>query len=285
MPDQAEDIQAGHVEPSRRDLPREDEGRRTALVTGATRGIGLEMSRVLAAEGWDLVLVARNEDELATRAEELEGDDRFAARIVAGDLSRPGEPRRIAQELKEARIEIHALVNNAGFGTYGPFAEQDLEGELEMIRVNAEAVTALTGLFLPGMLARGGGRILQVASTAAFQPGPLMATYYATKAFVLHFSEALAEELSGSGVTVTVLCPGPTRTSFQERAEMEESGLVQGLLPMMTPERVARAGYRGMMSGKRLVVPGIMNKLGVFSTRLAPRGLVAKLVGKVMEPT
>lgn len=252
-----------------------------ALVTGASRGIGLALARVLARHGHDLVLTARSEDELKARAGKIEETHGVSVHVIAGDLTDPHTPRRLSDELEERGMDIGILVNNAGFGSHGPFHEQELSTHLDMIRLNVEALTQLTGLFLPAMVRRGSGWILQVASTAAFQPGPLMSVYYASKAFVLHFSEAIGEEVKDSGVTVTTLCPGPVPTSFQERARMERSALVSGALPMLTPEEAAEAGYRGLVRGKRVVVPGLMNKLGAQAIRLTPRALVRKLTGRL----
>lgn len=188
----------------------------------------------------------------------------------------------MADELERRGIAIETLINNAGFATYGLFAENDPERELTMIRVNVEAVTLLTRRLLPGMLERRRGRILNLASTAAFQPGPLMAVYYATKAYVLSFSEALAEELRGSGVTVTALCPGPTKTGFQERAAMEASKLVQGG-NVMDAHAVAAVGYAGLRAGKAVVIPGARNWLMAESVRFTPRGVVTRLVHRMQE--
>jgi len=253
--------------------------RQTALVTGASGGIGWELARAFAAGGYDLVLVARSAGKLEQLAGELRDRHGVAVRVLAKDLAGPGAPDEIFQELEGAGVAVDALVNNAGFATFGPFAETDLASELEEIQLNVVTLTHLTKRFLPGMLARRRGGVLNVASTAAFQPGPQMAVYYATKAYVLSFSEALAEELRGSGVTVTALCPGPTATGFQARAEMQDSGLFTGPLKVMDAAGVARAGYEGFRKGNRIVIPGLINKLGVQSVRVSPRALVTRLVG------
>ena len=253
--------------------------RQTALVTGASGGIGWELARAFAAGGYDLVLVARSAGKLEQLAGELRDRHGVAVRVLAKDLAGPGAPDEIFQELEGAGVAVDALVNNAGFATFGPFAETDLASELEEIQLNVVTLTHLTKRFLPGMLARRRGGVLNVASTAAFQPGPQMAVYYATKAYVLSFSEALAEELRGSGVTVTALCPGPTATGFQARAEMQDSGLFTGPLKVMGAAAVARAGYEGFRKGNRIVIPGLINKLGVQSVRVSPRALVTRLVG------
>jgi uncharacterized protein len=255
--------------------------RPTALVTGASSGIGLDLSRVLAKNGYDLVLVARTASKLQEAANELQKSG-VSAGEIASDLSRPSAAAEIVAELTLRNIEIEVLVNNAGYGLTGPFVENDLQREVDMIQVNVVALTQLTKLLLRPMVARKRGRILNVASTAAFQPGPLMAVYYATKAYVLSFSEAIAEELRDSGVTVTALCPGPTQTGFAEIANMTQTRLFTMMRPMSSAA-VARAGYRGMMSGKRIVIPGAKNKMLVQSLRVSPRRTVTALVRKFQE--
>lgn len=256
----------------------------TAVVTGASEGIGRELARALAAEGHDLVLVARSPDRLQALASELTADHGISARVLAADLRSEGAPQAVERAVgKAGGRPVDTLVNSAGLGTFGPFAETPLERSLDLVRLNVTALTALTGLFLPAMLERGRGRILNVASTAAFQPGPWMAVYYATKAYVLHFSEAIAEELHDTGVTVTTLCPGPTRTEFQERARMENSGLLRGW-GMMDAASVARAAVRGTLKGRRIVVPGVLNRLGLLGPRLLPRRLLTRVVGRVQAP-
>ena len=254
----------------------------TALVTGASSGIGLELAGLLARDRHDLVLVARNRERLETIARGLVEEYGIRARVRAADLSEPGAPAAIAAELSAATTPIDVLVNDAGFGAHGFFAEIPLEEQLAMIQVNVAALTQLTGLFLPAMLERRSGRILNVASTAAFQPGPLMAVYYATKAYVLSFSEALASETAGTGVTVTALCPGPVPTEFQKRAGTEKGTLATG--PLAVPARVvAAAGYRGLLRGDPLVVPGFGNKAIVQALRLSPRRLVTAISRRLQE--
>jgi short-subunit dehydrogenase len=248
---------------------------RTALITGASSGIGLELARVFAADKWDVALVARSEGKLNELATELRG---ITARVIPADLAKPDAPAKIIDALRG--VEINALVNNAGFGLGGEFAKTDLSAELEMIQVNITALTHLTKLVLPQMIARRRGAILNVASTAAFQPGPLMAVYYATKAYVLSFSEAIADELRNSGVTVTALCPGPTETGFASVAGTESSMLFTMMRPADS-KSVARAGYEGMKSGKRIVIPGAKNKLLAQSIRVSPRRLVTAIVRKM----
>jgi uncharacterized protein len=255
----------------------------TALITGASRGIGLELARLFARDGYDLVLVARSVDRLDRLGAELSARHGIRSRTVGADLASRDAPGAIAETLKQAAVQVDVLVNNAGYGTYGPFANSDAQAELDMLQVNVVALTHLTKLLLPAMLARRAGRILNVASTAAFQPGPLMAVYFASKAYVLSFSEALAEELSGTGVTITTLCPGPTLTGFQARAQMEGARLVTGNPLMMDVATVARAGYQGLMKGKRLVIPGVGNKLLMESVRFAPRRVVTKISRFITE--
>ncbi|HEX9128242.1 MAG TPA: SDR family oxidoreductase, partial [Gemmatimonadaceae bacterium] len=197
----------------------------TALVTGGSGGIGLEIAKVLARGGFDLVLVARKRDTLEAAAGQIEGKFDVRVQVFAADLRRTDAPQSIFDFLHNENIPIEVLVNNAGFGLGGEFADTKIQRELEMIQVNIAALTHLTKLFLPPMIKRKSGRLLNVASTAAFQPGPGMAVYYATKAYVLSFSEALAEELRHSGVTVTALCPGPTRTEFAATADVGNSRL------------------------------------------------------------
>lgn len=253
----------------------------TALVTGASGGIGLELARVFAENGHDLVLVARTVERLEALARELEARHRIRARALAADLTDPEAPARIEAAL-EGGTTIDALVNNAGFGLLGPFATTDLAAERDMIQVNVTALVELTKRFLPGMIQRRRGRILNVASTAAFQPGPLMSVYYASKAFVLHFTEALATELDGTGVTATALCPGPTATGFQSAARMGRIPLVRGPM-MMDAATVARVGYAGLRRGRRVVVPGLLNALLVQGVRFAPRRLAAAAVWRLQK--
>lgn len=249
----------------------------TALVTGASSGIGLELARLFAADGHDLVLVARRGDALKQLAAELGSRHGVRATVIAADLADPIGPAEIARSVEAAGLEIEFLVNNAGYGMHGRFAQADAAEELAMLQVNVVALTHLTSLFLPAMLARGRGRVMNVASTAAFQPGPLMAVYYASKAYVLSFTEALAEEVRGTGVTVTALCPGPTTSGFQARARMEAARLVRINPFMADAASVAAAGYAGLMRGKRIVIPGIANKLLAQSVRFAPRVFATKV--------
>lgn len=256
----------------------------TALITGASTGIGYALSRCFAADHHDLILVARQEQKLHAVAEELRGTFGVAAHVIVADLAQPDAPRKLADAVQANALAVDFLVNNAGFGLGGPFSETALAAELEMIQVNIASLVYLTKLFLPAMIERKSGRIMNVASTAAFQPGPFMAVYYATKAFVLSFSEAISNELSGTGVTVTALCPGPTASDFQARANIQETRLIKSkMMGLMSAEAVAQIGYRGLLSGKRVVVPGLMNKLGVQGTRLTPRRLSAQIARILQE--
>jgi uncharacterized protein len=247
--------------------------RPVALVTGASSGLGLELATIAARDGHDLVLVARRRDRLESIGKGLREEFGAAVTIIVRDLAESEAARVVTQEVEARGLSVDLLVNNAGLGVHGPFAEAPLDKELAMIRVNLVALTELTKRVLPGMIARGRGRILNVASTAAFQPGPLMAVYYATKAYVLSFSEAIASEVAGSGVTVTALCPGPTRTEFGKAAGMLETRLFRS--PLVKDARsVAEAGYRGMKRGRRVVIPGIGNWILAEAVRFTPRRLV-----------
>jgi short-subunit dehydrogenase len=256
----------------------------TALITGASTGIGYALSRCFAAGRHNLVLVARQEQRLQQVADELHRDFGVTAKVLVTDLSRPEAPQLILDTVHKESLHVEYLVNNAGIGLGGKFADTDLMVELSMMQLNMTALVHLTKLFLPDMLARRSGRIMNVASTAAFQPGPLMAVYYATKSFVLSFSEAIANELKGTGITVTALCPGPTESEFQKRAHIENTRLVKSkLMGLMTSEAVAKIGYQGFMSGKRLVIPGLLNKIGVQSTRVSPRAMTAQIARVLQE--
>ncbi len=255
-------------------------GRPGALVTGASSGIGYELAKVLAREGHDLALVARSVEQLEAIAADLRADFGVTVHVVPADLSDPEAPDRIEERLRAVEFDVDALVNNAGFGTLGPFVEAGTASQVDMVQVNVTSLTHLTRRFLPQMVERGRGRILNVASTAAFQPGPYMAVYFATKAYVVSFSEAIAEELRGTGVTVTTLCPGPTVTGFQKRAGMERSAL-GGRMVTASAASVALAGYRGMMKGRRIVIPGLSNRVGSILPRFFPYSLATRIVARL----
>jgi len=254
---------------------------KTALITGASGGIGYELALLFARDRFDCILVARSRDKLDELAARLESEFRVKTLVVARDLSKPTAVDEIYEEVSAASMSIDVLVNNAGFPVYGRFVDTDWQAELDMLQVNVVALTALTKLFVRGMVERRNGRILNLASTAAFVPGPLMAVYYASKAYVLSFSQALANELQGTGVTVTALAPGPTRTGFQKRGVMEDSRLVRGQIA--DAKSVAAAGYRGMMRGKTIVIPGFSNKLIPWVARVSPRGAVTRVVRRMQE--
>ncbi|HTQ50634.1 MAG TPA: SDR family oxidoreductase [Candidatus Acidoferrales bacterium] len=250
----------------------------TVLVTGASSGIGRELARCFAADGSRLVLTARNTGELQALADELNRAHKTEVTIISADLSLSGTPHNILTELQGRGITVDVLVNNAGFGAWGSFAELPLARQLEMLQVNITALTELTGLFLPGMLQRRRGGIMNVASVAGFLPGPGMAVYYATKAFVLSFSEALAEELAGTNVTVTALCPGPTATNFGQVARADRTRMVR--TARMSAEAVARHGLDSFRKRRVVTVPGLQNRLLVQLIRAVPRSWVRKLAAR-----
>lgn len=249
--------------------------RKTAVITGASSGIGLEFARLFARDGYDLVLVARRLNELEKLKTELEKESKISVKIIQKDLAKPTSAEDIFKDLEQDRIDV--LVNNAGFGSVGDFAESDWDVQSKMMNVNIVALVHLTRLFLSGMIKRGSGKILNVASTAAFQPGPLMAVYYATKSFVVSFSQAIATELIGSGVTVTCLCPGPTVSDFQDTAGMKKSKIMK-LLKFASAYDVALYGYRAMDKGKRLAIHGLMNRVFVCLIKFIPAGFILKLI-------
>ncbi len=259
-----------------RAVPSDGSAERNVLITGATTGIGYELSKCFAADGFNLVLVARNEELLVQRREELSASYGVKVKLFALDLTEAAVPQRIFEDLQNENIPIEVLVNNAGFGLVGAFADNEPEIERRMIRLNIEALTMLSKLFLREMLSREKGRILNVASTAAFLPGPLMAVYYASKNHVLAFSRALASELRGSGVKVSVLCPGPTATQFQKTARQEGAKVLK--ISLMDAGTVARAAYRGLWKGKQVIIPGLLNKLTFVASRLFPDRLLMPFV-------
>jgi short-subunit dehydrogenase len=226
---------------------------------------------LFAKDGYNLVLVARNGKQLEEIKQSFKN---IEVTVIPKDLSVLGSPKEVFEEVEKQGINIDVLVNNAGFGLMGGFDELDIQKQVNMIQLNVSALTELTYYFLQKMKLRNSGRILNVASTAAFQPGPLMAVYYATKAYVLSFSEALVEELAGSSVTVTTLCPGPTKTNFGSVANVEGTKMFS---QAMASDIVAKKGYEAMMSGKRVIVTGGFNKAGTLGAKFMPRSLTAKI--------
>ncbi len=248
----------------------------TVLITGASSGIGLELAKCFAADGSRLILVARNTEALETLARELRQSHKIEVHVLTADLSLPETPQRVFTELSMQNISVDVLVNNAGFGAHGSFVEMDLLRQLGMIYVNITALTELTGLFLPGMIQRNRGGILNVGSVAGFLPGPGMTVYFATKAFVLSFTEALSEELAGTGLKVSVLCPGPTESNFGNVARGTKTRQLNA--SKMSAEAVAVHGHRAFRDGKVTVVPGLQNKAFVFMNRILPRPIPRKIV-------
>jgi short-subunit dehydrogenase len=259
-------------------IPSSNRQRATALITGASSGIGLALARELAAHGHSVVLVARDREKLDLAAKQLELEYGVRVSVYARDLSEPGAAQQIWAELS-GRHSVDILVNNAGVGLYGDFREQSLDALTRMQMLNVVALTTLTRLVLPGFVARGRGRILNVASIVGYQPGgPGMAVYYATKAYVLSFTKGLALEVAGTGVSVTALCPGVTVSAFEERAGASQTFLYRRV-PQTRPNAVAKAGYRAMMKGRLTVIPGLIAKLFAFSGELPPR-VIALLVNR-----
>lgn len=255
--------------------------RRTVLVTGASSGIGLELAKLFAAHGDDVVLVARREDRLKALADALSATHGIAASVVPGDLATPEGVKALAIEVGRKGHVVDVLVNNAGFGLLGEFAKLPFDRQMEMVQVNVAAPTALAGLYLPGMLARGRGGILNVASLAAFQAGPEMAVYYATKAYLLSLSEALFEETRQKGVTVTALCPGPSPTEFGQVAGAQDANLFK--VGVVSAAEVAKAGFDGFQARRAIVIPGAMPKIAALSTRLVSRGFTRRLAHELQR--
>lgn len=254
----------------------------TALITGASGGIGLELARIHASKQDDVVLIARSAEKLQEIARELESKFKVKARTLALDLSAEGAAEKTFAFTTAQGIEIDYLINNAGFGDFGLFASSDWNKQQRMIELNITTLTHLCHLYLPSMIRRNKGRIMNVASTAAFQPGPTMAVYYATKAYVLHFSEAISNELKGTGITVTALCPGATESGFQEAAAMEESRLVKGR-KLPSSRDVAEYGYKAMMQGKVVAIHGWMNYVMANAVRFSPRSITLKMVRFIQD--
>ena len=255
----------------------------TALITGASGGIGEAIARQLAARGAHLILVARSEGKMQALAQELSAKYGIQAAVIALDLTRPDAGEVLEREVQMRNLTVDILVNNAGFGGFSEFWMQDAGEINRMVAVNIAALTDLTRRFLPDMVKRGRGRVLNVASTAAFLPGPLMAVYYASKAYVLSFSEAVNEELRGTGVSVTALCPGPVATGFQDAASLGESKLLSGStrVAMLSADEVARQGVNAMLRGQAVLVAGGVNKVQSLLPRFLPRAAVARLIARV----
>ena len=254
----------------------------TALITGASNGIGLELAKVHASKGGDLVLVARNKTKLDQLKTELESQYKVSVYTIGKDLSANNSAQEVYDETTKQNIQIDYLINNAGFGNFGMFVETEWNKELQMVNLNITTLTQFTKLYLQDMVKRRSGKIMNVASTAAFQSGPTMAVYFATKAYVLSFSEAIDNEVSDKGVTVTSLCPGATESGFQAAAAMEDSNLVKGK-KLPTAKEVAEYGYASMMKGKTVAIHGMMNWIMANSVRFTPRALVVKLTRKIQD--
>jgi len=256
----------------------------TALITGASNGIGLELAILHASKGGNLVLVARNKYKLDELKATLQNEYKVDVYTIGKDLSVVDSAQEVYDEIKSNNIQIDYLINNAGFGDFGMFSETDWNKEAQMIHLNITTLTQFTKLYVHDMLLRGSGKIMNVASTAAFQPGPTMAVYCATKAYVLSFTEAISNEIVGSGITATVLCPGATESGFQTAAAMEKSELFNGK-KIPTSKSVAAYGYAAMLNGKTIAIHGILNNIMSRAVGFLPRALVLKtsreILGKV----
>ncbi len=251
----------------------------TVLITGASSGLGMELAKLFAADGSDLVLVARREERLIELADELKSEHGIEVHVLPKDLSKKTAPKEIFNHLNKENIEINVVVNNAGFGNKGSIAELDTDLQLDMIQVNLVALTHLTRLFITGIIERGYGGILNVGSLAGFQPGPNLAVYYATKAYVLSFTEALAEEISNPNIKISCLAPGPVKTEFGEKSDLEDSLLFKMSLMEMAP--VVKAGYEGFRKGQTIIIPGLKQQIVPFLNRFTPRLLVRKIAKKL----
>lgn len=254
---------------------------KTCLITGASSGIGLELAQVFGRNGYNLVLISRDEKSLKNVGENLKDTYKIMVDCIVKDLTQHNSPQEIYSELQERNISVDIVVNNAGQGEFGDFAAIPLERERELVNVNISALVSLTNLFLKDMLERKSGKILNLGSVAGFFPGPRLAVYHATKAFVISFSRSLSEELVGTGVTVSCLCPGLTYTPFFRTAHMDHLQIISRMNPaMMNARRVAEVGYAGLMKGKKIIVPGLMNKLFVFSKRFLPTTFIFRIIYK-----
>jgi len=254
----------------------------TALITGASNGIGLELAKIHASKGDNLVLVARNKAKLDTLKVELKKKYSVKILTIGKDLSEINAAQEVYETTTKQNIQVDYLINNAGFGDFGMFVETDWMKEQQMINLNINTLTQFTKLYLKDMVKRRNGKIMNVASTAAFQPGPTMAIYCATKAFVLSFSEAIANEVADKGVTVTALCPGATESGFQAAAAMEKSALVKGK-KLPTSHEVAEYGYEAMMKGKTVAIHGFLNWILANSVRFSPRAMIVKISRKMLD--
>lgn len=250
---------------------------KTAVITGASSGIGLEFVKLFANDGYNLVVIARNEDKLL---EIKKNYPHTTITVISKDLSKPNAIKEVVNEIKAQDITVDVLINNAGFGLLGSFEDLSIENQLNMIQLNISSLTELTYQLLPDLKKSKAGKILNVASTAAFQPGPNMAVYYATKAYVLSFSEALAEELRPYPITVTTLCPGATKTNFSSVAKVENTKMFSHA---MSSEIVAKQGYDSLMQGKRVVITGRLNKIGALAAKFLPRRTAARVAKLVMK--
>jgi hypothetical protein len=250
---------------------------KTVLITGASAGIGLEFAKIFAKEKYDLVITARNETKLNELANEIKNHHNVNVKVIAKDLSKQNAGKEIFEQLKNENVITDVLINNAGFGVFNNYWDVELQDEKNMLQVNIMALAELTNLFGKDMVNRGGGKILNVASTAAFQPGPTMAGYYASKAFVLSYSQAVDFELRKKGVQVSTLCPGPTITDFQIRANIEDLNLFKKGFTM-SAEEVAQIGYNGLMKGKPVIIAGAMNKISAMSSKISPSKVSMKIV-------
>jgi short-subunit dehydrogenase len=255
---------------------------KTALITGASSGIGADFARALAKDGYDVILVARRADRLQALADELKATREMRAEVIPADLVAPGAAAQVSKAVADLGLHVDLLVNNAGLGNHGPFIESAVEVDQKMIDLNISALTSLTHAFVPGMVERGQGGVINVASTASFQPIPFMAVYAATKAYVLFFSEALAEEVGPKGVKVVCLCPGPTQTEFVEVAEFKTD--VINRVPMMSSAAVVREGLDALKAGRTVQVAGLMNAMQAMAPRFAPRSVVTKISGMLFKP-
>ena len=250
----------------------------TVLVTGGSKGVGFELAKQFAADGYDIVISARTGKDLSIASEKISSQFGVKVTQIQTDLSSENGPLSLYKELKRKVHTIDVLVNNAGIGLFGPFLQTDSRSEEQLLHLNIISVVKLSRLFLPEIIRNNGG-ILNVASTAAFQPGPMMSVYYASKAFVLSFSEALAQEYSDQGIKISVLCPGPTRSAFYLRGAIDNTKLIKsGLVKLMEPQRAAFIGYNGFKKGKRIIIPGLKNQIGAFLAKLAPLSVSAKFV-------